>query len=55
MDPHLQIIEVEGENKVVIDKKYITEYQKLKLALKESEAKYRELFENAIDAIYSRS
>jgi len=54
MDPYLQITEVDGKNKAVIDKKYITEYQKLKLALEESEAKYRELFENAIDAIYTQ-
>lgn len=54
MDPYLQITEVDGKNKVVIDKKYINEYKKLELALKESEAKYRELFENAIDAIYTQ-
>src|SRR4030067_3871448 len=54
MDPYLQITEVNGKNKAVISKKYITKYQKLKLALEESEAKYRELFENAIDAIYTQ-
>ncbi len=43
---------INGENKVVSVSKDITENKKLELNLKESEAKFRELFENAQDAMY---
>lgn len=42
-----------GEKKVVSVIKDITEYKKLESSLKESEAKFRELFENANDPMYT--
>ena len=41
------LTKINGEKKVVSVIKDITENKKLELALKESEAKYRDLFENA--------
>jgi len=46
------LTKINGEKKVVSVVKDITENKKLELALKESEAKYRDLFENAQDAMY---
>ncbi len=44
---------IKGEKKVVSVTKDITDYKKLESGLKESEAKYRELFENADDPMYT--
>ena len=46
------LTKINGEKKVVSVVKDITENKKLELALKESEGKYRDLFENAQDAMY---
>ncbi|MFZ3059021.1 MAG: PAS domain S-box protein [Candidatus Methanoperedens sp.] len=46
------IAEIKGKRKYVVVIRDITEYKKLVLNLKESEAKYRELFDNANDGIY---
>ena len=46
------LTKINGENKVVSVVKDNTKPKKLELALKESEAKYRDLFENAQDAMY---
>jgi len=46
------LTKINDEKKVVSVVKDITENKKLELALKESEAKYRDLFENAQDAMY---
>lgn len=46
------LTKINGEKKVVSVVKDITENKKLEVALKESEAKYRDLFENAQDAMY---
>jgi PAS domain S-box-containing protein len=45
--------EINGIRKYVVIIKDITEHKKLELALKESEAKYRELFENADDPMFT--
>jgi PAS domain S-box-containing protein len=44
---------INGEKKFVSVSKDITENKNLEMALKESEAKYRELFENANEAMYT--
>jgi len=44
---------INGKNKVVSVTKEITEYKKLEFSLKESEAKYRDLFEFAEDIMYT--
>ena len=46
-------IVVDGEKKIVFAVKNISSQKKLEFALKESEAKYRKLFENANDGIYA--
>jgi len=45
--------EIKGKRKYVVVIRDITGYKKLVLNLKESEAKYRELFDNANDGIYT--
>jgi len=45
-------VSIKGENKIVIIIKDITGNKKLELAIKESEERYKDLFENANDSIY---
>lgn len=47
------LAEIKGKKKCVVIVKNISEYKKLELELKESEARYRELFENASDFIWT--
>lgn len=48
------LTEIRGKKKVIASILDISEKKKLEISLKESEARYRELFENAIDAIFTQ-
>lgn len=49
------IREIKGQNKVISIVKDITKHRELESKIEESEQKYREIFENALEAIYTAS
>lgn len=47
------LVEIKGQNKIIAIVHDISKYKSYEIDLKESEAKYRELFDNANDCIYT--